>query len=1006
MFHDPHYLVQDQNHPLRATEQPKVAEWLTGKLIEATLATASLTDVADKEPLGEDERAARKSQLEHLLKDMAAALHPNRSHVDDPESRKRNLRVALHNYFLPEELAAFQARLGHIEQMAGLVARDNLFTQMRKNRVPVAGGAEELLRDPGRFATAEQAVEALAKPVFGLTFTAHPTNVNGLASIKAQRALLQAIDDVREGRDTRTDAPAITEAMEHYAATPLMHEGKLTVRDETAQMLHTLGNVYDDLPHIYQRFDDPLAARFKTRYRPETLKLGIDLSSWGSSGDKDGNANVTADTTLEAMAQHKRAVLQRYARDLEPLTHPALAPWKERIGKALAAAETALETCHGHAPFLPPQAWENATRALAAARLDKDAFIADLENAYAERKDGATLDLLRRARVFGFGMGRLEYRETAEIYRDITALFVPGYGDMDEPQRIAALNGLLAAPTETLQHTHAALLETIRNAGGKPYSSHDPLPIAHHTLKRMELARDFPEMVSHNVLAECQNTSNFLEALLMQKLAGKEGREPQLGVVPLFEEYQVLERAGGIMKDALTNPHYRTHVTALAARDGKPTQQIQLAHSDNARRAGMPAARAYIYDAHTTLRKAVEERGVAVQFFEGGSQSDPYRGGVRSMTAGINEFGIHDFAKFTFQGGDLLNHLNYPSSSIRLFTRHISHAADVLDRQAKQQGAGDHARAVLNRRSVRRDFDPALDATATAALKRTVRDYVDKIFINPEFGDFLKSIGYLEETEAGSKTSRAANRGAPSTEVDVEKTRTIAFAEAFEHAGICPTWIGSQNLYTYLCRESHKALSAKELNDVYKASPVFTDVVDRMLFGLARSDFTRLTQALDKTPGNSLMLRDLRLEYRHALKLAMQARTGQTLEQLGMRNLGDAGFDTLRQLVVEKGLPHLKEPLTRGDAYLQQIECMRDILAPNNGHAGEREKHLRSLLHCAGDTVHHGRILPADDHTYGQLLGCYEAALKAKAPQPYRTAHEHYLAQRNGTQAADITIGK
>lgn len=972
---------------LSSPDQTQLAFALTRELVDQTLAHASLIWENEKNLPSEAQekiRSERMTQLNHVLQSLVGRTFETTVPFDGP-TQKRLIDDALKNYLFPEEMAGFYARLGHIQQIAGLVARDNLFTGMLTRGLTVAGGVTELVNDKKRFTSAKKAVEMLSKPVFGLTLTAHPTNVNGLASIKAQRALTQAIDDVRAGR---ADNRAVSEAMGAFVRTPLTHhkdgaQAALTVRDDAEQMLNALGNVYDDLPHIYDRFDKPLASRFAD-YKPEQLALGIDISSWGSSGDKDGNSNVTADTTLEAIIQHKHMVFTRYKEALSSIESPLLAPWKARIDKALEATTFAATLCERYRPHLDNDAWTKATAALKEnTNLDTKAFVRDLERTYATTRDKPTLDLLRRVRIFGFGMGRIEYRETADIYGQISGLFIKDYATMSEAKRVKALNALLAMPLDSLRLEHQETLARIGASGNKPYSDTDALPIAHHTLKRMELARDFPDMVKDNVLAECQNTSNFLEALLMQRLAEKDGKKPNLGIVPLFEEYRVLERAGSIMHDALTNPHYRSHVDALAARNnGHATQQVQLAHSDNARRAGMPAARAYIYEAHSVLREAIEKEGIKVQFFEGGSQSDPYRGGVRSMTASANEFGIHDFAKFTFQGGDLLNYLNYPSSSIRLFTRNIAHAADVMERK-------------LMRQDTKKDRDPVLDAAATNALKRTARDYEEKIFHNPQFGDFLKDIGYLEETEAGNKTSRPAKRGSGSTDtVDVEKTRTIAFSEAFQHAGICPTWIGSQNLYTYLCRELKKPLDATDLHTLYKKSPVFTDVVDRMLFGLAKTDLTEMA----KSVGDSRMFQTLALEYRYAFALAMEAKTGIAYPDRAVSgtSYGNASFKTLRNTVVKEGLPHLSPTLEANQRYMEQVEQMKRILTfHKNGDADAAEKHLRVLLHSAGDTVHHGRILPADDHTYGQLLLAYQEALKSNSKTAFEDAHASYEVTRN-----------
>lgn len=863
-------------------------------------------------------------------------------HEPDPDTRR----------ILMEALVRF----GQIYEMAGLIARDNVFKAQKEDGKPISGGAQALISG---FTSPKQAVDALHRPHFAMTFTAHPTNVVALEAISAQRTLLRAIDRVRFSHDIV--GSGYEEALHAFLSTPILpldadgNEKKLSVGEETDHMLYYVQNLYRDLPHIYDRFDTPMREKFTRGYNPIALTLPLSLASWGSSGDKDGNQNVNAETTLRAIAMHRLTMLALYTKSLEKIDPEAFAQTIESLQEISRTIQASLPP----EGFLTPAAFDAASAALqvACASLDAKGLEAELTRHYHAADTGgrkeALLDMIRRVRLFGLDGAAIEYRETAEEFSRIFEAILPGYADtLDDIVRTELLTEALRDPDKKAQLTQA--FEALCADGhGQAYSKTDAAPIAYHTKKRLELARDFPSLIRTHVLAECKGTSNFLEALALQTLVATPEKPPRLAIVPLFEEYKVLEQCSDILRDALANPLYRAHIKSLGE---PPTQQVQLAHSDNARRAGMPAARAYIYEAHQTLRDAARDSGVAMQFYEGGSQSDPYRGGVRSLSASMNEFGIHDFAKFTFQGGDLLNYLNYPSSAIRLLTRNISHCAHVL---AEQE---DPLLKIQTRD--KSDLEPKLDKAAILALKRTVSDYENNVFLNPAFNEFMEIVGYNKEKDAGNVGSRAGTRS-DDTAVDVKTARTITFSETLQHAGITPTWIGARNLYSYLGDAlGGKAPTPEELHAVYKGSPVFRDVVDRMLFGLAKTDIDGLRARIPELK-NSMFLDDLAQEYRYSARLALEAFTGEPVREAEVAR-GGVKLRDLRARIIADTLPHLAETIDDKNHYMAVVDTLKDAwcAAPAN----DNERALRALAHAAGDTVHHSRFVAADDASYGKLL--------------------------------------
>lgn len=923
------------------------------------------------------------------------------------------------------------ARLGHIYEIASLVARENTINRELEGFAP--GGVREFVTSCD---SAQQAADALSKPVFEMVMTAHPTSVNALDSIKAQRVLGQAIDAVRAGN---ADATAVQQALLHFIQTPLVpgENGEmenLTVQDETEITLYYLGNLYEDLPAIYAGMDDAL--RRSGDYDPLSLDLKLRFGSWGSSGDKDGNTQVTADTTLDAIARHICAILNRYWETLQQLNIPVLRPWLETIDamRYKAAATQQRIIADSQQRGISPEKFALLVKELSECNLDIQGFEQAVIRAYTDIPRQDVLELLRRIRIFSVSFAKIEYRENAEEYTRVVGELIEGYSAQTPEQRMNTLTQLLRQP-EKVAKLYAKTKPRLEKEGaGKPYSDDNAAPIAYHTLKRMELARDFPAIIRDNVLAEFTHVSQLLEAVLLQVAVLKEGKRAELGIVPLFESPESMEQAPAIMAEAYKNPAYYAHMQQIAQRDGveKPVQQIQIAHSDNARRSGLPAARAYIHEAHRRLRKTSDEYDITIQFFEGGSSSDIYRGGTRATSAAVRAYGLHDFAKFTFQGGDMLNYLNYTPSSKRLFVRNFAHSAAF------------HVHGVELASTVTWDdkesaprlalYDPQMtvmaDRIVCTALKGTLEDYRDHAFTGAGLGHLLRELEYDEEKLAGTAGSRAPSRNTepekksakptvsvyaggrvafgrvgrttmlPAKTVDIHKTRTITFSEALQHGGLVPTIVGSRTIYKNLRREinavraairdkeqagQHLSRGEKALQDYYPPhapeDAQLPAAVIRFLFKqsrLLRDVVIRLAIGVALTNFDGMRAHHPRLrqdpfldqlenECREAANIVCAAFTGKFPELL----VGKQGREGFNEMSTNQ-LRHLM--VARFPEMQQVLEDKSrylgflQALKANAREQGGLDAYSRRLTHAAGDTVTHGRMVPTDDPAYGRYL--------------------------------------
>ncbi len=1060
------------------------------KEVAEALATLALKQASTLPPL---KKAVKHAEMLKGLVWQDAAELP-----EEDEKRQNAIAEAcarlIKTMTVPEDRLAMLTlwlRLGQLYELAALVARANMVDIRRdpdKPRLP--GGITDMVTTT--LNAGMNPLEALARPVFEVVMTAHPTNVNDKESITALRAIGKALDALRiQGGNTRANLTTLKAAITQLLTAKAIPERitshgehvptNLSVYDETDLILYYLGAIYEDLPQIYGGFDRVLARKL-SEYEPAILRLNMRFSSWGSSGDKDGNSQVTAGTTLEACIMHRHEIIRRYAEELANIVPAASEPqkltlWKTRLEVITCKLDalrhdvrTALvpitaintETLRLEAMIGEDGRSEQLASLRAAMRIKrlehfspeifrdfsarlkeilwelgeapKQHFLADIQAAYDNEKHALTrtalLVLLRRVRTFGFSFARIEFRETAEEYTRVIAELLASYRQLFPQDPLEAAlphESYLTLPEQEKVNLLARLISEGKAAGiqalaledierrgaGLMYDTENAAPIALHSLLRMELARDFPDMITANVLAECQEVSHLLEAQFLQAASSdSDGRRALMGIIPLYEEPDIMELVGKTLSRAYATPIYRKHMAlvaehlfALGYGDGRPTQQVQIAHSDNTRRAGLPAARALIYHAHDLIRDAGKKAGITTQFFEGGSNSDPFRGGIRSISATANMYDTHDFLKFTFQGGDLLNYFNYPSSTERLFARNLSHMAKTL----VQKGQGAWAKEGTDEHDHPRNLKDWTRAVLPALIA-TRETYRDTVFNKHAIGRFL----YETRDTSGNTGSRAGARGGSKSKaqretsermIDPTDMRTITFSESFAHAGITPTWVGVASLE----EDIHKALialaqtqGAQEakgtlelrmqdetgqrqyciptvafatldeglLQDLYRKSALFRDVADRMAFGIAMSDVEGLPRYYPALRTDAFFTGRLLPDYEtiavlieHILPLpdAPTSSPAYTHDLTRLRN------DMRRRL------PHLHGIMQHKGDYMHVAQEMkaawREDRQPHNASTQSVIQHrwVMSLAHAAIDCVTHGRMPAADDPMYRKM---------------------------------------
>lgn len=812
----------------------------------------------------------------------------------------------------------FFARMGHFYNLAALIARQNYVDLFAEG--VASHSAAHSVRKYANGHSANELAEIYSRPRLEITLTAHPTNVNTRDFMwLLQKAGDKLTADVLDESELRR----VVYAVAHTSMTP---DGNFSAAEETRHMLYYLENIWNSIPALYADFDEALSEH-DSSYDPWALHLNIRLHSWGSGGDKDGNKKITAASTAQARVMHLEKAQWLIASSLR---HPDLRG----------------------APELPDKETYRS-------EAERSAYLQDLMNWLRDQRGNhAALTLCRRLEIFGLTMGHIEYRETAEEHEKIMAdlpsalagsgreheqalsAFLGGtvnYLDADPAERIEILRALLRDKQglrEAVAEKMAVLSPLFDEATGLPRDGvavGEADKVFYTTVNRLILARDNPDMIKNYVMAECKGAANMLELVVLCEAVADEGRKPMLGVVPLFESPEELVAIKDIMREALSIQEYAAYrdqvqhyreSTGEIERGAAPIQQVQIAHSDTGRRAGMAASRSFIYQAHENLRSLEDELGVTFQFFEGGGISDPFRGGVRSLPSLINEYRTHDFAKFTFQGGDGMNYFNIVPSSVRLFERVITHMAEV-DGLSKSPDKEQYPPHDATERRINKFLQDSLDN-----YRGQYFGFPDADPEDPEFGynqvaarALQVLFDYTEGRTGGTLGTRAGGRKAGETEdfVDfVNGVRTIGYSEAYQHGGFDPALIGAFEIgrdigtaYPVDARNGHgkdtNIPHPQALFEDYLHSPIMREVIDRYASAVIRTFPNEMWQrALDRglvteeqrrnanasdprgltaegNPGQQMAnyIAWLEQSYQAAAKMAYTAQTGEWLDTQG-----------------------------------------------------------------------------------------------------------------------------
>jgi len=756
--------------------------------------------------------------------------------VERADQVARAFTAYFHLVNLAEEYHRVQQLLGQDSETARGI--DNGIDSIEES-IPVA--YRQLAAEVGEEEARRRVTEMEFRPVL----TAHPTEAR-------RRSVSRAIKRITKLLETRDQLhPQGTALAEHnrhllaeidilWRTTPI-RPFKPTPMDEVKAALNVFDEVlFGTFPDVYRRLDDFLlgdVAGWDKPVAPAFVRLG----SW-IGADRDGNPNVTAETTREVAALasvHALAAIEQHTKEVarkltvsDDDTPPSeavralynkLRSMAPNVGTEV-AAEVPGETHRAVLMMIVARlqatrtrnadlAYDNAEQLLRDLRTVQDSLV----EAGARRVAYGQLQrLIWQVETFGFHLAEHEFRQHSQVHGAALA-------DIAE-------KGALSPDLDPMT---VEVLDTFRTLGAVQAKYGE------------KAARRF--IVSFT--QDAKHLANVYE-LAEHAFPDVEDR-PVIDAIPLFETFNDLENSVTILEQMLQMPQVQARLAANGNR-----VEVMLGYSDSSKDVGPVAATLALHSAQKRIQKWAADNNIKLTLFHGRGGSLGRGGGPanRAILAQPPK-SVDGRFKLTEQGEVILARYGDPT----IAARHIEQvAAAVL-----LSGAPSIEKRNAEATEKYADLAAALDAASRTQFHKLVRA--------EGFAPWFAQVTPLDELGMLSLGSRPAKRGLSVN--SLEDLRAIPWVFSWSQARInLAGWYGLGTALKTFAESREDGLAI--LQAAFKEWPLFNTLVDNVEMSLAKTDERVAERYLalgDRPDLASQVMDELRLTREWVLKVTGDA---------------------------------------------------------------------------------------------------------------------------------------
>jgi len=460
--------------------------------------------------------------------------------------------------------------------------------------------------------TADKVQDAVAKLNIDLVLTAHPTEVTRRTLIHKHKELancLQAIhqeslNDVERKKIETRIADLIAQAWH----TEEIRSVRPTPVDEARWGFSVIENsLWEAVPDFMRELDDRLNEDYDVSLPLDASP--VQFSSW-MGGDRDGNPFVTSKVTEQVLLLARKRAAKLFAIDLDRLQvelsmYDCNDALREKVGDANEPYRALLRplvdkfitTRDGISDYLAGKNPDTSNWIES-----DDELIEPLMLCYQSLLDcgmqvvanGLLLDTIRRARVFGIHLLRLDVRQDSERHADVFSeltryLGLGDYAQWSEADKQAFL---------------------LRELGSKRPLFPSQWEASDDVKEVLETCKVIAKHSKHGFgIYIISMASEPSDVMAVQLLLQESGVNWPMPVAPLFETLDDLNNSPDVMRKLLSIDWYRGYV--------KGRQFVMIGYSDSAKDAGALAAGWAQYQSQEALVAIAEEFDVSLTLFHG-----------------------------------------------------------------------------------------------------------------------------------------------------------------------------------------------------------------------------------------------------------------------------------------------------------------------------------------------------------------------------------------------------
>ena len=460
--------------------------------------------------------------------------------------------------------------------------------------------------------TAEKVQDAVAKLNIDLVLTAHPTEVTRRTLIHKHKELADCLQAVHQASLSEVERKKIETRIADLIAQAWHTEEIRSVRptpvDEARWGFSVIENsLWEAVPDFMRELDGRLNEDYKVSLPLDASP--VQFSSW-MGGDRDGNPFVTSKVTEQVLLLARKRAAKLFAIDLDRLqvelsmydcndalrekvgdaNEPYRALLRPLVNKFVATRDGISDYLAGKNP--DTSSWIESD----------DELIEPLMLCYQSLLDcgmqvvanGLLLDTIRRARVFGIHLLRLDVRQDSERHADV----------FSELTRYLGLGDYAQWSEADKQAFLLRELSSKRPLFPAQWDASDDVKEVLDTCK--VIAKHSKHGFGIYIISMASEPSDVMAVQLLLQESGVDWPMP---VAPLFETLDDLNNSPDVMRKLLSIDWYRGYV--------KGRQFVMIGYSDSAKDAGALAAGWAQYQSQEALVAIADEFDVSLTLFHG-----------------------------------------------------------------------------------------------------------------------------------------------------------------------------------------------------------------------------------------------------------------------------------------------------------------------------------------------------------------------------------------------------